>query len=259
MNIVTKTMWGSRKTVVTDKVAALPRVYIHHTAGVYPLNRNVEEAQMRVLQHIAIDINGHQDIEYNWLVGPSGLIYEARGLKKQSAATLDQNQVSRTICVMGNYMTDTITEPSIQAVIDLIVYLCNNGDLDTTRLVEILGHRDNPEHPRATACPGDKLYVQLPRIRDAVINYKEPKEDDYMLAPRLVRQNGYVNVLLIEGASAMALPEELYNSYVAENPQILRVFYANKEEPFVQNFYAQCRSAGLDPSKLTTGGPSDHF
>jgi hypothetical protein len=242
VEIVAKTAWGSRKTTITNKTGALPVCYIHHTAGYYPPKRDEEDDQMRTLQHIAIDVNGHQDIEYNWVIGPSGAIYEARGIGKLSAATNDQNQISRSICLMGNFQTKEPTELSIQAVVDLICHLIDMNNLTEARKLEIFGHRDNPLHPNATACPGNNVYKWLPHIRDKVIHYQKP--EGAHMKDRLLRQKGFANILKVGGGeNPIALSGELMQSVESEIPNIPKIY-----QDHTISFFAMCRTAGLNPT-----------
>jgi N-acetylmuramoyl-L-alanine amidase len=237
--------------------AALPKVYIHHTAGHYPASIEEEIQQMHTLQHIAIDIKHYTDIDYNWVIGPSGVVYESRGLNKKSAATLGENEVSRSICLMGNYQGDTPTTKALEAIAECIKYLINNQDLAMPRQLEILGHRDNPKHPQATACPGNNLYAYIPRIRDSIINYT-PVEGDEVLKARFLRQKGYVNAFVVGGGfPVLHMSGELMDSLVAEDPTIPKIFFDN-----MAAMHGLCTQAGLDindPSQVVPGGATDRW
>lgn len=257
MRITTRAAWGSRDTKIPDKFGALPKVYVHHTAGHFPKSVEEEIAQMHTLQHYAIDVKGYTDIDYNWLIGPSGTVYEARGAQKKSAATLSENDVSRSVCFMGNFQNDIPTEVSIEASIEIIKYLIKIQDLTGGRQVEVLGHRDNPQHPNATVCPGENLYAYIPRIRTAVLNY-DPSGDEDMLGARFLRQKGYVNAFVVgDGYPVVHMSEELMNSLVLEDPSIPKIFFDN-----MASFTGLCSQAGLDindPTQVVPGGPLDRW
>lgn len=259
MNITSRTAWGAKVTNVPVLNGALPKVYIHHTAGHYPVNVTEEISQMHTLQHIAIDVKHYTDIDYNWLVGPSGTVYESRGLNHKSAATLGENEVSRSICLMGNYQGDMPTAAAIEAIVSCIKYLTDHGDLASPRYLEILGHRDNPKHPNATACPGDHLYEYLPKIRDAVISHEpNPDGDDEMLKARFVRQKGYTNVFVVGGGfPVLHCSGELMASIEQEEPSTPKIFQDN-----MAAMHGLCTQAGLDindPAQVVPGGPNDRF
>jgi N-acetylmuramoyl-L-alanine amidase len=258
MEIITRSAWGSQMTVVQDKPGPLPKVYIHHTAGYFPNAVEEEVQQMHILQHVAIDSKGYSDIDYNWLVGPSGTVYEARGLNKKSAATLDENDVSRSICFMGNFQNVTPTQESIDVASELILYLIGHNNLVTPQVLQILGHRDNPKHPMATACPGNNLYPKLAEIRNKVVYYAPPVGEEGMLKSRFLRQKGYLNVFHVgNGYPALSVSEELMNSLLTEDPAIPKIFFDN-----MPAFHGMCMVAGIDPSDPTQavpGGPTDRF
>jgi len=253
--ITTKSAWGSVETNVTNAYGALPKVYIHHTAGYFPHSVAEEIQQMQILQHIAIDTKGYQDIDYNWVIGPTGTVYEARGLDKRSAATLDENGVSRSICFMGNFQNMEPTRASLDVSVELINYLIANNQLLSPINLEILGHKDNPQHPNATACPGNNLYKYMSEIRSRV---KQPVGEDHMLKSRFLRQKGFINVFHAgNGYPCMSVSEELMSSLLAEDPLIPKIFFDNQP-----SFEGMCKIAGLDhddSSQVVPGGPLDRF
>jgi hypothetical protein len=218
-----------------------------------------EIQQMHILQHNAIDVKHYTDIDYNWVIGPSGIVYESRGLNRKSAATLGENEVSRSICLMGNYQGDIPTAAAVEAIVSCIKFLIDHGDLAVPRQLEILGHRDNPKHPNATACPGDHLYEYIPKIRDAVIGHEPtPVGDDEMLKQRFLRQKGYINAFVVGGGfPVLHMSGELMESIVAEDPSTPRIFFDN-----MAAMHGLCVQAGLDindPAQVIPGGPSDRF
>lgn len=242
MEIITQAAWGGKQPKVTANFGKEERCYVHHTAGYYPKNQAEEVQQMKVLQNISINTKGHQDIEYNWVIGPSGIIYEARGLNKMSAATQDENDVSRSICVMGNYQKDPLTALSVKAVIDCIKFLIDMGNLQPARLLEVLGHRDNPDHPNATACPGQALYDKMPYIRKEIIGHETPTGGP--MKDRLIRQKGYANIFKIGGGeNPLALSGEMMTSIEAEFPDIPKIY-----QDHMISFKGICVQAGLNPS-----------
>lgn len=257
MRITSRTAWGAKPTVIPNLSGALPKVYIHHTAGHLPNSIQEEIQQMHTLQHVAIDVKHYTDIDYNWVIGPSGTIYESRGQNKKSAATLGENEVSRSICLMGNFQGDIPTPAAIQGIVDCIKFLIKTKDLQPARLLEILGHRDNPKHPNATACPGENLYAYIPKIRDALLGY-DPETGDEMLGARFLRQKGYVNAFVVgDGFPVLHMSQELMTSLQEEDPAIPKIFFDN-----MAAFKGMCRQAGLDPDDpedAVPGGPSDRF
>lgn len=169
---VSRPEWGSANTSPAFFPGALPELYIHHTGAPSPAPTPAAEAlHMRQLQSYAIRPvsqggKGYSDLDYNLVVGRSGRIYEGRGIDRKSAATLDRNNVSRSICVMGNYQTEALTDAIAAAVIEGSRLMIAAGQLDPAAIVR--GHRDNPAHPGATACPGNNLYAAIPVIAASI-------------------------------------------------------------------------------------------
>jgi N-acetylmuramoyl-L-alanine amidase len=255
MEITSRSAWGSLKTTIPVLNGALPKVYIHHTAGHFPTSVQDEINQMHALQNYAINTKHYTDIDYNFLIGPSGIIYESRGLNHKSAATLGENEVSRSVCFMGNFQGDIPTAQSVAAAADCIKYLINHGDLSPS--VEILGHRDNPRHLNATACPGENLYAYIPKIRDLVSQHT-PVGDDDMLKARFVRQKGYTNVFVVGGGfPVLHCSGELMKSIETEDPTVPKIFQDN-----MASMHGLCVQAGLDindPAQVIPGGSNDKF
>jgi len=180
---ITRDGWGSLATSNTVKVGALPELFVHHVAGRLPSSVDDECRHMRELQAYAINTKGYSDIDYNVLVGPSGNIYEARGMRGKSAATLDRNDVSRSVCAMGNYEHDTPTIALIAGIIEAGRMMIAAGAVRPD--VTVYGHRFNPAHYGATACPGRNLIPFLAQIAAGIVDITPappapPKENDDM-------------------------------------------------------------------------------
>lgn len=103
--------------------------------------------------HLANTAEGYSDVAYNWAVCNHGVIFEGRGLGRQTGANGNQalNKAHYAILWMGG--TSGVKTPSaaaVSAIQEVIQYLRGHG---TGK--EIEGHRDG----YATACPGDALYA----------------------------------------------------------------------------------------------------
>lgn len=180
--------WGMRWAGTPVRHLAMPvgEVYVHQTAGVDPVEKfpsgdDQPGDAFHALNEYAINGKGYSAIDYSMLVhtGPSlrTTIGVARG-KWTPAATLDRNIVSKAVCLLGWFGPPDIRYPwtrihsrepfdqELLAIAESIVYMQQNGWVQKNAL--ILGHRDNPAHPNATACPGSYLYAKLPRIRELV-------------------------------------------------------------------------------------------
>lgn len=252
MTFVSRAEWGSATTTRTQVLDALPEVYIHHTgAGVVPGTVDAEMRMMRDLQAYAIRPKaqggkGYNDLDYNVIIGgTSGNIYEARGLGYGSAATLDRNKVSRSICVMGNYESAIPTVAALAGIVE-----AGRMMIDQYRLavdVVVRGHRDNPAHPLATACPGHNLYVHVADLAKAITApAPEPPGGDVSTA-RMYRDSRYWNVWLIGAGTPVHLTETLVADYEAAGvPMIVDI-----HDQLLKSLLHQ---SGLTPADLVSSG-----
>ena len=115
--------------------------------------------------HLNNPTEGYSDVAYNWAVCNHGVIFEGRGLGKQTGANGNQalNRAHYAILWMGG--TSGVTQPSakaIAAIREVIRYLRSNGAGK-----EIKGHRDG----YATACPGGPMYslVETGRLEPGTV------------------------------------------------------------------------------------------
>lgn len=179
MTFVTRAQWGSITTTRTPMPGALPELVIHHVAGQLPGDVVAEYAHMRALQEYAIRDKGYADLDYNLLVGPSGNVYEGRGIWSKSAATLDRNDVSRSVCAMGNYEHDSPTAALLDGIVAAGRMMLEQGAIAPS--VAVYGHRDNPAHPHATVCPGANLYPHVGELASRIRQPAPVEEDTDMI------------------------------------------------------------------------------
>lgn len=230
--------WGMRwaRPPVVHVGMPVSEVYIHQTAGrdpveTFPSGDDKPADAFKALNEWAITGKNYSAIDYSMLVhsGPSmrTTIGVARG-RYVPAATLDRNTESKAICLLGWYgppdprypwTYENSREPFHQelvAIAESVVYMVGQGWVTTS--AKILGHRDNPEHPGATGCPGDYLQAELPTIRSLVRDMLSPTpptptpEDDM---PRLIIQDKrlglaayWADTLVPVGAAAMTAAQK---------------------------------------------------
>ena len=133
-------------------------LYIHHTVTRLskPWTKAREEEHMRLLERLHLD-RGFTGIGYNFVLFPSGRLYEGRGGKAIPAAQLNANSGSVAIAFVGDFRTDKATKEALERLDDAIRALKNRR-----RITRIGGHRDAPG--QSTTCPGDNLERLLSRI-----------------------------------------------------------------------------------------------
>jgi len=154
-------------------------VIVHHSAG----NSTSSDfaAVVRSIWDFHVNSNGWDDIGYNWLIDPNGIIYEGRGSGLQGAHFSCINGNTTGICMIGNYEEAQPTAVSINALEDFIAWEVCDKDIDpvgmdvhapsSTSIDNISGHRDGNGLPNScggTVCPGANLYPLLADVRTAV-------------------------------------------------------------------------------------------
>jgi len=138
------------------------RVVIHHSfRPALDPNATPEEerAAVRAIERFHVENNGWAGIGYNWLVAPSGRIYEGRGWKFRGAHAGPVNGESIGICLLIDGGVTDPPETAIQAVRDLVADGVELGEISRDYVVS--GHRDHM--PRT--CPGDRVYARLQEFR----------------------------------------------------------------------------------------------
>lgn len=151
-------------------------IIVHHSAG-FSSNSDYKWV-VAYYWDLHVNTNGWDDIGYNWLIDPNGVIYEARGSDVTGAHFSCMNSNTTGICMIGNYESRNPTSLSKTALKELIAWeACSHGiDVQDSSihassqlmLKHVSGHRDgNIAHtgcPKGTLCPGGWLYAQLPQV-----------------------------------------------------------------------------------------------
>lgn len=108
--------------------------------------------------------NGWQGIGYHYVIRQDGTIERGRPLATIGAHAYRANFHTVGINLSGNFDIETPTGEQIDALVNLLTFLCRYYHLTPDERT-ITGHRDVNYD---TACPGYHLYVLLPEIRQAV-------------------------------------------------------------------------------------------
>lgn len=184
--VKTRTAWCPSGNCFPDPtpVLTVPTHFIvHHSAGV---NSSTDwAAVVRGIWDYHVNVNGWDDIGYNWLIDPNGVIYEGRADSLQGAHFCGNNSQTTGICMLGNFQATKPSGESKRSLVELLAWKCGVEALDPLgigfhvpsglNLYVVSGHRDGC----STSCPGDQFYPLLPIIREAMDMYIE---DDCYLA-----------------------------------------------------------------------------
>jgi hypothetical protein len=150
---------------------------VHHSAGTNVSN-NWKGVVASVFD-LHVSVNGWQDIGYNWLIDPNGVIYEGRGGGDNviGAHMCGYNSHTMGVCVLGNFVSEEPANNSLKALVELLSWKSCNESISPTGssvipsykgfMDHISGHQDGCS-PNYTTCPGDKLYTKLDSLRTAV-------------------------------------------------------------------------------------------
>lgn len=179
--------WGMRwaKPPIAERLLD-PEQFIHHRAGNGRHYIPAEQAFYEMNEGAINDANDPKSAtDYDILVHEhfptdTVTIGIARG-PWLSAATRDRNELGEAICAMGYFHPGhSLSEKPSPGMIEGIARACviSRERGWTAPDAVILGHRDNPAHPKASVCPGDYLYAEMPTIRERVAELSNPQPEE---------------------------------------------------------------------------------
>ena len=176
--ISSRSSWDARPPKAAPAIAPqLKMAFVHHTVSSNDYAAGDVPAMLRGIQAYHMDVNGWDDIGYNFLVDRFGTIWEGRsgGTTRDvvGAHAAGFNTFSVGVAVLGEFSTVAPTSASTNAVGRLLGWRLGLAGVDpegrarmptgggTRSFAAISGHRDAD----ATECPGAELYAELGTIR----------------------------------------------------------------------------------------------
>ncbi len=150
---------------------------VHHTAG---QNTSTDyKAVVAYYWDLHVNTNGWDDIGYNWLIDPNGVIYEGRPSGRRGAHFSCMNGGTLGIAMIGNFEEVQPSQSALDRLDSLLAWEACDKDITAfdrsvhaasgLNLYHISGHRDGNEAttgcPKGTVCPGKYLYAKLPTVR----------------------------------------------------------------------------------------------
>jgi len=160
--------------------------FVHHTVTENAYGPEESAEMVLGIARYHRDVNGWDDIGYNFLVDRHGQVFEGRagGVDQPVVGAQAQgfNAVSTGVAILGTFTGEPAPEPAIDAVVRVLAWKLPLHGVPVTGTVEVTsaggsasrygrgqrvtlqrisGHRDTGE----TACPGEQLYAQLGAIR----------------------------------------------------------------------------------------------
>lgn len=159
---------GPNNAMAPRSFSAITDFIVHHTDGSRtqtPLDIDAEHRG-----------EGWAMIGYNFVITPNGNVYDGRPLNVIPAAAYGRNTESVNVVLVGQFQPDAAnyTGPPTEAQLLSLRDLALEMHRKFPSIVRTIGHRDvapmfyNGDGDYATACPGDKLYAELPAIRSYV-------------------------------------------------------------------------------------------
>ncbi|MFE4775405.1 peptidoglycan recognition protein [Streptomyces sp. NPDC056713] len=192
--ITSRAGWGADESKVDDPPTYntdVKGVFVHHTDGANDYSCADSASIVRGIYAYHVDVEGWNDIGYNFLVDKCGTVFEGRAggtdLPVLGAHTYGWNRESTGIAVLGNYVSTTASNAALTSIARIAAWKLGQYGGDPAGTVQltagatqtnyfaksftagtqytfnrISGHRDGFN----TQCPGGSLYGQLQTIRD---------------------------------------------------------------------------------------------
>ena len=160
----------------TPQLTEPTHLIVHHSAG----NNESENFAMVVesIWDIHVNTNGWDDIGYNWLVDPNGVLYQGRLDNYQGAHFSCINENTVGVCVIGDYSNVAPSEAALSTLTNVLAFEATDHGIDVLAesyhltgdfvLANVAGHRDSNGSINAcsgTECPGESFYFLLPDLR----------------------------------------------------------------------------------------------
>ncbi|MEN0046380.1 MAG: N-acetylmuramoyl-L-alanine amidase [Bacteroidota bacterium] len=159
----------------TPAANTVTHLIVHHSAGVNTAND--WSAVVRSIWDFHVNTRGWDDVGYNWLIDPNGVIYEGRGADLIGAHFCGRNTNTEGICLLGDFTGITPTQDAFNKLVQFLAWKSCDQNLypidrirhapSNATLLQVSGHRDGCN----TACPGNSFYPLFDNLREATIEY----------------------------------------------------------------------------------------
>lgn len=175
--VTSRAAWGADPAVGSRSYTTVTHLVVHHEVG---SNTSSDwAARVRAIEDLHIRTNGWADIGYNYLIDPTGKIYEGRsgGDNVVGAHFCGGNQNTMAVCMLGTYTSVLPTAAALESLKKILAWkaskeginpLSTSSHYAAGTIANICGHRDNRG---CTACPGNTLYEHLPTLRTNIKSY----------------------------------------------------------------------------------------
>ena len=181
--IVSRAQWGANESWRNwaPEYETVHHVIIHHTAT----SNNVSDwaGAIRSIYYYHAVEQEWGDIGYNYLVSPTGKIYEGRygGQNVIGGHSYQYAIGSSGIGLLGDYSSKTVPSTGLSALAAITAWVARDLNpqgtanfLEAPNLPIISSHRD----VSSTSCPGDQLWSDLPELRNLVASVLHQNDTD---------------------------------------------------------------------------------
>jgi len=195
--ILSRASWGANERIRRGRPTyadSLRFALVHHTVGSNSYTRAQSASIVRGIQRYHVLANGWDDIGYNFLVDKYGQVFEGRygGVERNVVGAHAQgfNTGSTGVALIGTYEGNAPSPAARTALTRLLAWRLDVAHADplstfgwrssgnprfpagrNITLRTISGHRDTGY----TACPGSRLYGELPALTRSVAQTGLPK------------------------------------------------------------------------------------
>ncbi|MCA1841977.1 MAG: N-acetylmuramoyl-L-alanine amidase [Actinobacteria bacterium] len=180
-----RNVWLAREPTDSPSYGRVRMAFVHHTVSSNDYGPDDVPSMLRAMQAFHMDVNGWDDIGYNFLVDRFGRVWEGRagGFDRSviGAQTEGFNTVSTGVAVIGTFTDAAPSAASVDAVAGLLAWKLPAHGVDPAGRTEVVS-RGNERYPDGTAvtlenvsghrdakptsCPGAQLAARLPYIRN---------------------------------------------------------------------------------------------
>lgn len=189
--VTPRTSWGGDTVTPRDapELGDVQVAFVHHTVNANDYGPEESAAMVLAIARYHRDVNGWDDLGYNFVVDRYGQVFEGRagGMDQPVIGAQVQgfNHVSTGIACLGTFGTEALAAPAVEALARTIAWKLSvhgrptsgpvvvrsrggsenrfQAGTDVT-LDRVSGHSDGGK----TECPGAALHAQLPDIRARV-------------------------------------------------------------------------------------------
>jgi hypothetical protein len=154
--IISKVEWGALPPKPELFEVHTPEFITLHHGGVKKDPAADQVQAIRNLQAWCLRDRPWGDIPYHYVIDMRGKIYEARpDIIKGDTNTEYDTSGHLLIEVSGNYEEQVPIQEQLDAIVEIMAYLCRKYDISPQR---IASHKD---YSAETVCPGKNLYVYI--------------------------------------------------------------------------------------------------